>query len=300
MNGHIAAFATTTVGQRFFTAYDGLLSSWPSDTTTLDVVGRFGSTRVTATGPETAPPVVLVPGFGSSSMAWAGVARDLGVDHRVFALDFIGDIGRSVPDDVRMRTMDDVIEWFDHLLDAAGLSSPSVVAHSYGAMLSVAYALHRDDRVGRDDRVDRLVLMDPNACFAPTNPRYLVRSLPVVLRPTESRQERFLSWETDGVEFDDDLWTIMTVGPAHFPRRRPVVPRRPSTAQLSTLPHATTAVLAANSKVHDSERVSASITDRLPWVRVCLIPAATHHSLPTVPHDPCVAAIRDALTIESA
>ncbi|WAC56279.1 hypothetical protein [Gordonia sp. SL306] len=47
----LAAFASTPDGVAFFGAYDRLLDRWPSGTVTVDLPGRFGSTRVTRAAP---------------------------------------------------------------------------------------------------------------------------------------------------------------------------------------------------------------------------------------------------------
>ena len=105
------------------------------------------------TGPDGAPAVVLVHGFGSSTTVWTMLAADLSEDHRVLALDlkgfgwssrYEGDYGRVAQADLVLTVM-----------EAVGLPHADVVAHSMGT----AVALTMADRA--PDRVDRLVLMGP-------------------------------------------------------------------------------------------------------------------------------------------
>ena len=54
----------------FQAAYDEVLRNWPDGVTALDVPTPYGSTRVHVCGPEDGTPLVLLPGGGTTSMAW--------------------------------------------------------------------------------------------------------------------------------------------------------------------------------------------------------------------------------------
>ncbi|AHD23957.1 hypothetical protein Y013_23490 [Rhodococcus pyridinivorans SB3094] len=79
-----------------------------------DLDSRFGTTRVTECGPPGAPPVLLLPGAGATSMVWFANAAALGEAHRLLAVDIIGDVGRSVADGDPVRNVDDLLGWHPH------------------------------------------------------------------------------------------------------------------------------------------------------------------------------------------
>jgi pimeloyl-ACP methyl ester carboxylesterase len=261
----------------FFAVYDALLDEWPVDVTPVDVPTRFGSTRVNVCGPESGAPLLLLPGGGATSTVWIANVAALARSHRVFAVDVMGDVGRSVNDGAPLRTALNLFEWLDAVLDHLGVNASAVVGHSYGAMIALAYTLHGSRRV------DSLVLLDPTSCFAGMSPRYLLRAVPVLIRPTEKRQRSLIGWETAGAGVDPRWLGVSALGTAAFGRTALVVPPRPKAEALGRLTAHTAVVLAGGSRAHDPGRVAANVRRLLPSATVTTIPGATHHALPMTP-----------------
>ncbi|MFF8605043.1 alpha/beta fold hydrolase [Streptomyces sp. NPDC015346] len=262
------------MSESFLAAYDAVLAKWPAGTTTSEVVTAHGTTHVISHGPRTAPPLLLLPGGGATSTGWYGAAAALGGAHGVHAVDLVGDPGRSVPDAARpLRTVEDLVGWLDALLDALALPSTALAGHSYGAWIALHYALRAPGRV------DRLVLLDPTNCFTGFSPRYLLRALPMLLRPTPARHASFLKWETGGAPLDPD-WRRLNALAADFPTVRPVTGPRPSAPELSGLKPPTLLLLAERSRAHDVARVAARARAAVPGLETATLPGATHHTLP--------------------
>lgn len=135
------SFAESDEGRAFYAAYDALLAKWPRGTVIHDLDSRFGTTRVTEYGPPEAPPVLLLPGAGATSMVWFATAAALGEAHRVLAVDILGDVGRSVADGDPVRNVDDLLGWLGSVADALGATRCALVGHSYGAMIALAAAV---------------------------------------------------------------------------------------------------------------------------------------------------------------
>ncbi|MFC7449117.1 alpha/beta fold hydrolase [Rhodococcus daqingensis] len=258
---------------RFDAAYDAVLARW-HEVTVLETTSEFGVTRVHACGPTGAPPVLLLHGGGATSTAWSAVATALGRTHRVYAPDLIGDAGRSVPGDRRPRTPADLITWLDTVRAELGLPRASLIGHSYGAWMALAYAL------SRPDAVDRLALVDPTNCFSGLRVGYVLRSLPMLLRPNESRVRRFIDWETRGRAVDPDWLTVYALGAAGSPRPRVVLPKQPSRTALGELRVPTLVALAEDSRAIDTDRVAAAAHGTLTDIRIEVLPDSSHHSLP--------------------
>lgn len=285
----IDQFPATDIGVAFYAAYDSVLSRWPDDTASTTLESDYGTTHINVCGPQSGPPVVLLPGGGATSTVWLDNVTALSTRNRVYAVDLMGDVGRSRAHGKPMKTVDDLLDWLKSVLDGLGLDSPSIVGHSYGAMIALAYALHNPDRVGR------LILIDPNSCFSGMRMQYLVHALPILLRPTEKRQRTFIEWETGGASLDDDWLSLLSLGAAHFPKSKTIVPKRPDRKALAEFFVNTMVILAGRSKVHDSSRVAASIRASLPHTKTLILPSATHHGLPTLPADELNAALCSAL-----
>ncbi|GAA2408146.1 alpha/beta fold hydrolase [Streptomyces glaucosporus] len=263
--------------QAFHAAYDAVLASrWPADTDHTTVPTPYGPTRVNGCGPRHAPPVVLLPGGGSAtSTAWFATASVLGRTHRVHAVDLAGAPGRGASPGGAppVRTVADLMAWLDAVLDALDIDDTALCGHSYGGWISLHYAL-RSPR-----RVRRLVLLDPTNTFVPFSPRYLLRALPLLLRPTPARSRSFLRWETGGAPLDDS-WLALQAHGAGLPAARPVTGPRPGPAELRALRTPTLLLLAGRSRAHDV-RAAAAAARQVPAIRTEILPDATHHTLPT-------------------
>ncbi|GAA4473162.1 alpha/beta fold hydrolase [Rhodococcus olei] len=269
-------FAATGEGAAFHGAYDRVLGKWPGEVDTIDLASEYGTTRVNMCGPVGAPSVVLLPGAGATSTVWFANVAALAERFRVHAVDRIGDAGRSIAGRP-VRSVDDLMSWLGTVVAGAGLGTFGLVGHSYGGMVALAYALRAPDRIRK------LVLIDPNSCFAGMRAQYLARAAPLLLCPTEKRQRDFIRWETNGQEVDADWLELMSRGAAHFPKSKTVVPKRPGRAALDALDVDTTVVLAGRSKVHDSGTLGVTIATRFPRVDVITLDGATHHTVPMYP-----------------
>lgn len=285
----IDQFAATEIGAAFYAAYDSVLSTWPDDATSIEIESSYGTTHVNMCGPKSGPPVVLLPGGGATSTVWFGNVTALSAQNRVYAVDLMGDVGRSTARGKPMKAVDDLLDWLKSVIDGLDLDSPSIIGHSYGAMIALAYALHNPDRVSR------LILIDPNSCFAGMRMQYLVHALPILLRPNEKRERTFIEWETGGTSLDENWMSLLTLGAAYFPKSKTIVPKRPDRKTLAGFSVNTTVILAGRSKVHDSSRVAASVRASLPHSKTLILTSATHHALPMAPAEELNAALRSAL-----
>lgn len=285
----VAHFATTPRGQHFFQLYAQLRDRWPADTIDLDLPSRFGTTRVTVSGPVAGSPVILLPGNGASMTAWHSTIGHLSSHHRCYAIDFIGDIGRSVPDGDPITSVTDLYEWLSTTIDSANVRTPTLIGHSYGAMIALGSVLAQPDRAAR------LVLLDPNSCFGGLRADYLWHALPTLLAPTQRRHQRFLAWETGGRVLDPTWVELAAMGAEYFPTTRPRVPARPSAAALASLAVPTTVLLANASRAHNSAAIATRAQELIPGATVETIDGATHHSMPMIPAERIGRAVVDAL-----
>ncbi len=283
-------FPATEQGAGFFRDYDAVLSKWPVEPTSEQVQSPFGTTWVNMCGPVGGPPVILVPGQRATSTVWFNNVGELSRRHRVFAIDILGDAGRSVAAaDTPVHSQDDLLTWFDGIVDHFKLDAPAVVAHSYGAMIALAYAL------AHPERLSKLVLLDPNSTFTGMRAPYLLRAVPLLARPTGKRERDFIAWETGGQPLDEDWLNLIARGVADFPKGKTVVPKRPKAAALSSLTAQTTVILAEHSKVHDSHRTAEKIRTTMPAATTIILPGATHHTLPMSPAPALNTALTTAL-----
>lgn len=82
----------------YMAAHEARMQRWPVPYEAMDITGRYGRTQLVASGPEDAPPLVLLHGALASLTMWAPNIADLSRDYRVYAIDIIGEPSKSIPD----------------------------------------------------------------------------------------------------------------------------------------------------------------------------------------------------------
>ncbi|HEY6479674.1 MAG TPA: alpha/beta hydrolase [Streptosporangiaceae bacterium] len=259
---------------RFTSAYQRAVDQWPVRVTGLDAPTDYGTTHLLASGDETAPVLLLLPGGSATATAWSAVAGGLAGACRVVAVDPIGQPGLSTPGQRPLKTAADLATWLDQVRDYLGVPTAAVAGHSYGAWLALRYALHAPARVSR------LVLLDPTTCFAPLGVSYRLHAIPLLLAPSADRTRRLLAWETRGRPLDP-AWLAVAAAGADLGRPRIVLPSVPKPAELAALPMPVLVLVAGGSRAHDPARVAARARQRLPGVSVRTLAQAAHHTIPT-------------------
>ncbi len=177
---------------RYMAAYDALLADWPVAYEERDVPTRLGPTHVIASGPPDAPALVLLASFAGSATVWRLNVADLSRHFRVYAVDVIGQPGKSVATR-RIRRRRDYADWFVDLLDGLGVERASIVGCSFGGFLAVSQASLTPERV------ERMVLISPAGTFASQYWKltYAMRvrapALKLMRRLTGSRQQPSLA-----------------------------------------------------------------------------------------------------------
>ncbi|MGW7489970.1 alpha/beta fold hydrolase [Streptomyces sp. NPDC054786] len=268
----------------FRDAYEQAMALWPVPVERLDLASEFGSTRVNVCGPPAGPPLVLLHGGGTTSAVWYAHVAAPARTHRVYAVDQIGAPGLSVHSGRALRRPEDLFAWLDGVLSGLGLESAALLGHSYGGWLALGYAVHTAGTSPAGSsrtrgRVERLVLLDPTQCFAGYRPSYLLRALPLFVRPGERSTRRFLAWETRGAPPAPELVRLMGLGAAEFRGAKVVTGPRPDVARLGGAAVPTLVLLAERSRAHDLRRVAVR-AERTPGVRIETLAGVGHHSLP--------------------
>ena len=125
---------------RYAAAYDAALREWPVAHEELDLPTRLGPTHLIASGPADAPPLILLPSFAGGAVAWRLNVEGLSRHFRVYAVDVIGQPGKSRAVR-RLRNRRDYADWYVDLLDGLRVGRASVVGCSFGAFLALSQAM---------------------------------------------------------------------------------------------------------------------------------------------------------------
>lgn len=160
---------------RYLAAYDAAVAAWPVAAEQLDVATGYGPTRVVASGPADAPPLVLLHSLAASAAVWRPNVAALSQRFRVYAVDIIGQSGRSRADR-RLRSRRDYARWLSQTLDGLGARRAAFVGCSFGGFLAINQASLAPDRV------TRLVMISPAGTFVGLSWRFRLFMLTGPLR----------------------------------------------------------------------------------------------------------------------
>jgi pimeloyl-ACP methyl ester carboxylesterase len=182
-------FKTPEGADKYLAAYTATLALWPTPPEAIEVTTSFGTTHINAAGSTDSPPLILLHGFAMSSTQWYPNVVPLSRHFRVYALDVINQMGRSVPTR-RIQTPEDCTAWLIEVLDALNIERATFVGHSYGGWLSLNLALRAPHRV------ERMVLLSPAASFAKIAWQFVIQALPIFLLPIRPTIYRFFQRTT--------------------------------------------------------------------------------------------------------
>ncbi len=160
---------------RYLAAYEAALADWPVPFEERDLPTRLGPTHVIVSGPPDAPPLVLLHSFAGSATVWRPNVEALSRHFRTYAVDVIGQPGKSVATRA-LRNRRDYASWFTDLLDGLGVTRTSIVGCSFGGFLALSQAALTPDRI------DRVVLISPAGSFVGLSLRFRVLMLTGPLR----------------------------------------------------------------------------------------------------------------------
>ncbi len=110
---------------------------------------------------------------------WFPNIADLSREYRVYALDIIGDAGKSVVS-YPPQNKSDYALWLTDVFNELNVTQADVMGASYGGWVTLSLALYARERV------KNIVLLSPPAAFAPFNKMYILRIIPSMLFPIRS------------------------------------------------------------------------------------------------------------------
>lgn len=191
------------------------LSRYPVPYDSIMVHTPLARTHVLVSGPENAPPLLLIHGAGMNALAWINQVGPLSRRFRVHAIDIPGQSGLSDP--VRLpMTGSGVADWMAALCDGLGLDTVSVCGGSLGGWVALKFAS------AYPNRVDKLVLVAPGGVVN-VNWTKFVGLLPAVFTRRTDSFRRFVQMMSVR-EIADDVLDFLVRMIMNAPVTKAVVP----------------------------------------------------------------------------
>jgi pimeloyl-ACP methyl ester carboxylesterase len=273
-------FKTEAAQQRYHAYYDERAKEWPAGSEARTIATSYGKTYVRICGQETAPTLVLLPSGFASSLIWLPNAEGLVPHFRIFAVDNIYDVGRSV-NTRPVVDAEDLTQWLDELFTALELGdSINVMGLSFGGWLAAQYALRHQDRLRG------VVLAAPVATVMPLPGEWAWRGIIGSLPPHRFFMTHFLTdWMCqDLVKKGDDLSKRMLenwmsdalMAMECFSFRMPIAPTVLTDAELRSLTIPVLFLVGEHEVVYPAEKAVHRLNTVAPRIVTEVIRNASH------------------------
>lgn len=274
------AFKTLEGEAAYLAAYTAAMKFWPVPYDELAIPSRFGTTHVVVTGLKGAPPLVLLHGYWATLTMWSLNVADLSQSHRVYAIDVMGQPGRSIPREP-IRTAADYVEWLTATLDGLGLECISLLGMSYGGWLGLNYA------IAVPARVQKLVLLSPAASVRPLVKQFGRRGTAMLLCPTRVTVRWFMRWlgaknnpgDATVRRVTDAVVDLMWLGLKHYRFQREtrrIVPTVFSDGELRAMHVPTLLLIGEREVIYDPARALSRAHRLIAGLEGELVPDSSH------------------------
>lgn len=180
-------FKTIENQQEYLRCYSSSLALFETDCTPLTVPTSLGETHVLRFGVIGKPPLLLLHGMTMSSTMWYPNVKAWLEERCVYAVDVMGDFGRSQPSGA-VKSRQDARQWLLEVVNALQLGSTDLAGHSMGGFLALNFAL------AYPERVSRLVLYAPAGTFHKISFKFFAKIYPALLFHTEKWIDRAFAW----------------------------------------------------------------------------------------------------------
>ncbi|MGH1469567.1 MAG: alpha/beta fold hydrolase [Cellvibrionaceae bacterium] len=141
--------------------YAEWLKHWPVEKQLMAIPTHFGKTCIIASGHPDNPPVFLFHGAGTNSIMWLKDIATLTKNHRVYAVDILGQPGHSEQNQLDLKSPD-YANWIKEILETLNIKHAIFIGMSLGGWMCLKFACTWPEKV------TKLALLSPAGI---TNPR---------------------------------------------------------------------------------------------------------------------------------
>lgn len=273
-------FKSEEAKQQYHKYYDERAQEFPDPSEVKYVETSFGKTYVRICGKENAPTLVLLPSGFASSLIWLPNIPELASHFRIYAVDNIYDVGRSV-NTRPVADANDLTQWLDELFTQLELShNINLMGLSFGGWLASQYALRQPDRLSR------VVLAAPAATIFQLPGAWTWRGIIGALPPHKFFMTRFLTnWMCqDLVKKGDDSSKRMLenwmkdalMAMKCFTFRMPVTPTVLSDEELRSFKIPVLFLVGENEVIYNADKAVQRIKTNAPMINTEVIRNASH------------------------
>jgi pimeloyl-ACP methyl ester carboxylesterase len=151
---HLKMYKSAEGRQAIMDWYDDVVANLDIEVESHYVNTRFGRTHMLVSGPKDAPALILIPGVAGCAPLWRRQLPAFSEHFRVYALDIVGQPGKSDP--VTPSFLDDDFPvWMVDVLDGLGIERAHFAGTSVGGWMVLRLGIHSPERV------EKIVMLSP-------------------------------------------------------------------------------------------------------------------------------------------
>jgi pimeloyl-ACP methyl ester carboxylesterase len=142
-------YFTPQIQTKMMAIYNAKLAQWPTPYETRYVDTSYGKIHVIISGPNEAPPMLLLNAGQMAGWSWMTNIGPLNEHYRTYAIDTVGEPGKSELSDINHFPQNGG-EWSNLLVEITeelGVEKAFVVGASNGGFLALNYAIHYPERI---------------------------------------------------------------------------------------------------------------------------------------------------------
>jgi len=196
--------------------YDDALELIHCDYESQFVKTRFGHTHMIVAGDEDAEPLILIPGVAGCAPLWHRQIPALAEHFRVYALDVVGQPGRSDPYPPSFLN-DDYSQWLCDVLDGLHLEKAHFAGTSVGGWIVMKMGIQAPERV------NKIVMLSPTGVSRARLPVKIWLTKVLNKKKDANELESDLTAKSvssrspgDGKTFDRQLARLMALCTRHY------------------------------------------------------------------------------------
>jgi pimeloyl-ACP methyl ester carboxylesterase len=287
MPDRLRVFMSPEIEAKFFAAYDAVLKHWPIPYNELYVETRFGDTHIVVGGPKDAVPLVLLNPGGGSVAIWSRNIESLSKNYRVYAVDVIGEMNKSIP--TRPITNDqELFEWIIDLFNGLKIESAHMIGNSNGGFFALKITL------GLPERVKKAVLISPAATFVQMWAWWWHLLIPAHMVAPIIRSERMVhrayEWLWQSFPADEEYLRLKSIGniagyPRYRPTRNSLAPYVFSDEELRRIKNPVLLLIGDHEVIYKPERVIERATRLVHGLKAEIVLNANHCAQYTAPDE---------------
>ena len=234
---------------------------------------HLGHAHSLVVGEGDGPAIVALAGTNFPAVASAPLLGLADRGHRVFAVDLVGQPGRS--EGRRLEpSSPEMVRWLEEVVDGLGLPTVHLVGHSLGGHVALHFA------AARARRVRRLVLICPSGLMRLRVPaRVLVPTLAWLARPGRRSSRALLRQMSEPGGDVEDLVPWMTAVGRHV--RTSLAPRPLPASVLDSVERPVLVIAGERDPFLPGGRLAATVGRRMPQGETIVVPGGSH----LLPHD---------------